>query len=201
MGPEVAALEGNGRAQAAQRRRVYLIDRDYQLREVNRGVLIFMVLIFIQIVLFIGVASLMRAGQLDRVSGPTVFVGIAFVVPMLMCVLYSWVTVRQTHRVAGAAFRLGQDIRRIVADPSFRFRLREGDYLQEIALELNRVMERIEARQAGLKRAADAAADLEAALQDLCADLAPEEVERVRACLGTLAQALTASRSGIVEEA
>ena len=57
---------------------------------------------------------------------------------MLLCVLYSWVTVRHTHRVAGAAFRLGQDIGHIVKDPSFRFRLREGDYLQTIAEEILR---------------------------------------------------------------
>ncbi len=170
------------------RRRIYLIDRDYQLQEVNRTVLMFMSLIFVQIVLFLCVGYLMRAGRLDDVTGPTVFVGVAFVVPMIMCILYSWITIRRTHRVAGAAYRLSQDIGKMTQDPAFRFRLRQGDYLQNIAGELNRVMERVETQQADLQSLAEILDDLHTHLEAIGESLPPSRRQTVQAHLGDLRQ-------------
>ncbi len=176
-------------------RRVYLIDREFQLREVNRGVIMFMGLIILQVALFIGVAYFMRIGKLDRVTGPTVFVGIAFAVPMLMCVLYSWITIRRSHRVAGAAFRLGRDIPNLVRDPSFRFSLRKDDYLQSLVVELNQVMERIESQQAQLITAIQLAEELTDELEPIQDKLSRSRKEVLEAHLKDLKQVLARAKT------
>jgi methyl-accepting chemotaxis protein len=64
---------------------------------------------------------------------------------------------RVSHRVEGAAYRLIKAIDRIGGgDLNFTVSLRKGDYLQEVAAELNRMMERLRAQRARDARADEA---------------------------------------------
>lgn len=68
------------------------------------------------------------------VAGMSLFV-------LLFCTLMGLLSVMMTHRVAGAAWRLQQWIRLVVSGDNQDVRLRKGDYLQDLAVDLNQFKE------------------------------------------------------------
>lgn len=138
--------------QTNQRKQLW-IDQTYQLQEVNRVILTFILLIGLQLAGFVLVAWARRQEYLNSSQAPVGYVIIAFAIPVLLCIIYCLRTIRSTHRIAGAAYRIQQDLQNVLCNPAFRFHLREGDYLQELMGGLNAVMEQQEKRSLSLDEA------------------------------------------------
>ncbi len=72
--------------------------------------------------------------------------------PMLICFaivvpFFAWDAMKFSHRVAGPIYRLQQTIRAVAADdPIRRVKLRNGDYLLEVADDVNDMLESLEER-------------------------------------------------------
>ncbi len=179
------------------RRRVYLIDQGYQMGEVNATLGVFIIMVILQAALFVAIGWLHLNYGLDKSTALVAFVAIAFAVPMLICMCYAWLTIRRTHRVAGAAFRLVQDINNLVTNPSFRFHLRDGDYLTEIASQLNLAMECLEARNTGLKEVAEYLDEAYLKIVKLEGNLSEEELEKLRLSLERATHSLGIAWHGI----
>ena len=125
------------------------------------------------------------------------FVTVAFAIPTIICVFYCSLTVRRTHRVAGAAFRLVQDIQNIINNPGFRFHLRKGDYLIEVVDELNRAMECLEARNTGLVAVAEHLDDVYMKIVQHKGKMTDDEIEELRLHLERATHSLTVARHGV----
>lgn len=180
---------------SARRRAVYLIDREYQLREVNRGITLFVILLLVQVGLYGIIGYLERKGVVGAHTAPLLYITAAFGIPIALCMIYSRLTIRHTHKVAGAAWRLHQDLPNLITNPAFRFRLRRGDYLGELMVGLNRVMEVQEARHAGLLTVQEQVEDLKKLLMPLHGKLTVAESETISECLGRLSGALEVARA------
>lgn len=185
------AVKGNG-----QRRTTMLVDRAYQLQELYHGVNQFILLIFLEMVLFCGIAYMLRYDILDEAGATMAFVGVAFAVPVLLSITYSLSVIRRTHRVAGAAYRLSVDLKNIITDPSFRFHLRKDDYLQQLAGELNGMMDQIEARQTAVQEAAEILLKIREGLGPVCGTLDQEDAKALRQQLDRIDNALQTARFG-----
>ncbi|MBN2712516.1 MAG: hypothetical protein JXR97_08825 [Planctomycetes bacterium] len=189
VSPANANAGSNG--ENSHRRSVFLIDRAYQINEINRSIGQFVLLIFAQIALFVLVAHFHRTGTLTDIQAPVAYVIIAFAVPSILCSLYSWRTIKHTHHVAGAAYRISQDVHNIIIDPKFRFHLREGDYLQNVALELNNVMEKVDAHNEALLKAAVEFETLQDAIDDVSGKLGESEAEKIRNAISALEKTMS----------
>lgn len=177
---------------AEARRSVYLIDPAYQLREVSRAVTQFVILIFVQVGLFFLIAYLETTGTLASKQAPLAYISVAFVIPILLCILYSLATIRHSHRVAGAAFRLAQDMRQVATDPTFRFRVRKDDYLQALVNELNQVMKTLASRQEAIQDMTCTVTSLQKTVEDISHLIASDKSDALREHLTALSRALAA---------
>ncbi len=194
----MATGDRNHEAEAASRafrRTVTLIDREYQLREVGWIIGIFIVLIVSQLGFFALIAFLNHQRWVDDLAAAILFTAVALAVPTLLGVFASWVTFRRTHRVAGAAYRLTQDMEKALHKPGFRFKLRKNDYLQELADELNRALDRYETREQSFDRAEACLRDARAWAKSVQGRLPPEQEQRHQELLQDLQTALAAARN------
>lgn len=179
-----------------EKRSILLVDREYQIEELSHGVNQFMAMLFVEMLLFAAIAYLLRTGSLNEGDAVIAAIAVAFAVPVALSVLYSVTIIRRTHRVAGAAYRLAVDVRNILSNPSFRFHLRTGDYLQTLADELNDIMEQVEARHQAVDDATDALSRVREGIGPLCDGLKSEEAEALREHLGRIDAALQTARFG-----
>jgi hypothetical protein len=182
-------------AHRAFRRTVMLVDREYQLREVGWIIGIFIVLIVSQLFLFGLLAYLRHHDVLGGLLAAVLFTAVALTVPTVLGVFASWVTFRRTHRVAGAAYRLTQDMEKALRRPGFRFKLRKNDYLQDLADELNRALDTYEAREGAMEAAESCLRDVRACAKSVLSHLPATEAGRLQAALEELQAALEEVRS------
>lgn len=149
--------------QARERRRILIVNRPVQRRIVAAVVLApTAALALTTVVVAYYCQRLVEEATLVDVALPSLS-------PLLwsvlgFCVVCSLVIVirglRFSHHVAGPAYRLCKSLERIRAgDTAFRVKLRDGDYLGEIADEMNRLLESMQAaaRTATSAGAGDAA--------------------------------------------
>lgn len=123
-------------------RRRFLIDPAFQWEEIRWNAGLTVLLLLLQVALAFVIGQHFLYGTLERETAFLLFLAILIGTPLFILVLRLAFSLRRSHRIAGACYRLLCDLRHFPADPSFRFHLREGDYLHPIATELNRVMER-----------------------------------------------------------
>lgn len=142
-------------AQPPYKRKIYLVDRAYQLRFVTR---LFMGVLGIAVA-----SSLIASGLLWRqlytpelgTSGPLVTglvaVSATLLVELLLAIpLIFFLGIRQSHRIVGPMKRMKATLEAIGrGDFSQRLVLRQGDTLEELAQAINKMAEALQQRQSG----------------------------------------------------
>ena len=178
--------------QMTPRRRVFVIDREYQWRYLSTWLIMTLgYVLIILVVLFVGLRitretstnpDSLTAQQLANL----LWYNGAFVI--LLTIFLGLLTVLLSHRVAGPAYRLTQSLKRMLkGDFGFQIKLRRKDYLQDVASHMNQLIFDMRARQETLV-AMDAEADR---LKDLIAaagasEEIKESVERLSAGLDSM---------------
>ena len=175
--PAPGSVAGQGAPAAApERRRSRVVDAPRQARMVLHLTALPMgVMLVAAIVMWILARNLFdeaEAGNADLPSlGPLVMTQFVFVV--IAGAIAVWQAWRHSHRVVGPAHRIASLLRRLRSgDTGFRVELRHGDELQEVADELNELIETLQQtawqRQAGARSvgapASTTPADSEAAV-------------------------------------
>ncbi|MDQ7779019.1 MAG: hypothetical protein RDV41_04845 [Planctomycetota bacterium] len=131
------------------RRRVYLIDREFQFKFLSTWLLMTLGFIVVIIaVMFVG-ARLVRelsseAAMLERLSEMLRYNAGAIVLITILLALY---TVFLSHRIAGPAYRIEKCLERMAAgDYYFTVTLRKNDYLTGVAEAVNTTVRKLAER-------------------------------------------------------
>lgn len=164
------------------RRRLYLIDRDFQFRFLTTWLLMTLGFIVIVIaILFVGLrlvkmlpgdeASAGEAITLEKLGNVLKYNAAAIILITILLALY---TVFLSHRIAGPAYRLAKCLDRIASgDYSFTVVLRKRDYLKGIADATNRLIQKLVEQQQLISEA-------RAEVEKLVASLGPSATEESR---------------------
>jgi methyl-accepting chemotaxis protein len=174
------------------RRKIFLIDREFQFRFLSTWLLMTLGFVVIIIaVLFVGLrlvkmlpgdaTSAGEAITLDKLGSVLKYNAAVIILITVLLALY---TIFLSHRIAGPAYRLQGCLNRIVAgDLSFTVVLRKKDYLKGIADSTNKLLQKLAERQRLIKDArADVVkllASLESAGTDEARSLARAALERL----------------------
>ncbi|MBI5365986.1 MAG: methyl-accepting chemotaxis protein [Planctomycetes bacterium] len=150
-------------AEMTPRRRVFIIDREYQWRYLSTWLIMTLAyVLIILVVLWVGL-QITRETSVDPESitvkklSDLLRYNAIFII--LLTFFMGLVTVLLSHRVAGPAYRFCKSLRRMIAgDYNFEVKLRKNDYLQDVATNLNALLARLRDREEKLKRL-DADAD------------------------------------------
>lgn len=185
--PETPAAGGG--SSPSCRRGNKIIDEEYQFGEVRRSIGFFLS-IMIAVVAAYSIGTLLQGNARYNPGGASGFpVGpdlLASIVGGIGVMIFIYDTVRRTHRIAGAAYRLRNDAPRMLRDPSFRFRLREGDYLTDLAATLNNVMDCVDAQERERKQAFEDLEELAAKLEEQRSNIDATERQKVFAAIRRL---------------
>lgn len=157
---------------AKQPRRKIVVDRRFQLQYLHIWLAVAVGLVVISVGFYF--LSKGVSGGLSRID-PTfvrLMIGMSVFV-ILFSLLMGLLSVVMTHRVAGAAWRLDQCIRRLSGgDLDVRITLRKGDYLHNLADSLNELRET-------MKRSREAARELLGLLEEAQASPDGEEGKKI----------------------
>lgn len=176
MPQEPGSIPSPGRGSISRRR--FLVDRHFQFQYVKLALYGGLGVIGVCLIYSLGVRFFMGEKAFDP-RMLRVMVALAIFV-VLFCAMIAAVTVRMTHRVAGAAFNLERSIDRIArGDYEDPIQLRQGDYLHNIAGALNDLRGTLKARRMDVIQIREALEGLREALPEnrhTTLDLACERV-------------------------
>jgi methyl-accepting chemotaxis protein len=147
----------------APRRRVFIIDREYQWRYLSTWLIMTIAyVLIILVVMYVGLRLNQQAFQqsearvLEQLSGMLKWNALFII---LLTIFLGLITLMLSHRVAGPAYRLTKSIKRVISgDFDFTVTLRKRDYLQDVAAGMNDLIDHLRAREEKLK-GLDAEAD------------------------------------------
>jgi hypothetical protein len=185
----------NQAAPGWSQRKVLLVDRAYQLGEVSRGIVVFLILALAQVGCFLIIGAMAKRGALGEAQAIVAVLGVSVLAPLALCALYIWLLVQGTHRVAGAAYRITMDIARMLDEPDVRFRLRKGDYLINVAYALNSVMERLQERSDKLAEAEGLLRKLQEQIRTGATDLPEATANALRQAVDALGTCIKQARA------
>ncbi len=138
------------------RRRIKIIDKEFQYRMITSWFLMtigFVLFILISIWFSLRIADVSINAQ-DLAKFMRILILLNGGAVILLAVLFFWFSVRESHRIAGPAYRLGISIRRMSeGDYNFRIALRKADYLKPVANALNTLLEDLENRKMQTQKA------------------------------------------------
>lgn len=137
-------------------RRIRIIDKEFQYKMITSWFLMtigFVLFILISIWFSLRIADVsINAQDLNRFMRILILLNGGAVI--LLAVLFFYYSVRESHKIAGPAYRLGISIRRMSeGDYNFRIALRKSDYLKPIANALNTLLEELEFRRSQTQEA------------------------------------------------
>lgn len=145
------------------RRHIFLIDREYQWRYLSTWLIMTLAyVLLILLVMYVGL-KITRETSANPDSITTVQLSKLLqynaVFVILLTIFLGLITVLLSHRVAGPAYRLVLSMRRILGgDYNFKVKLRKKDYLQDVAAQMNDLIDDLRMREEKLKEL-DAEAD------------------------------------------
>ncbi len=135
-----------------QKRRQYLVDRDYQLRFVTR---IFTIVLAIAVLSSLLSSALLWLNTYRVNPESSIYliaslaaVAITLLIELLVAIpIVLYVGIRQSHRVVGPMSRLKHTLEAIGrGDFSQRITLRQGDVLEDLATAINQMAESLQQR-------------------------------------------------------
>lgn len=145
---------------AEYKRTQTVIDTKFQMHYLTVWLVVTMAMIMFGATMVLGLR-----GRTTVPAGYTqVMICNAFLI-LFLSLLMGCYAVMHSHKVAGPAYRIRQSLKRLNADDyGFAVRLREGDYLQEIAVQMNELILRLKERQARVDRTREELAALRKSL-------------------------------------
>ncbi|MFN7181483.1 MAG: hypothetical protein ACK4NF_02245 [Planctomycetota bacterium] len=132
------------------KRRIRIIDKEFQYRMITSWFLMtigFVLFILISIWFSLRIADVtIETKNLATFMKALILLNGGAVI--VLAFLFFYYSVRESHRIAGPAYRLGISIRRMSeGDYNFRIALRKSDYLKPVANSLNTLLEDLEYRR------------------------------------------------------
>ncbi len=166
-----------------ERRRIILVDRRYQLRDLGMWTITALTFILVSVFFYFFLQRFYNyqpdKNVIKLMVGTLIFI-------LLFAILMGLNSILRGHRVAGAAYRIETCVKRALGgDYQFSVTLREGDYLVNVARVVNQLLVDLLERRHHSEEA-------RAVLEELLASgkLPPAESEKVKAVLERLNSAL-----------
>ncbi len=151
-------------------RRAKIIDKEFQYKLITSWFLMtigFVLFILISIWFSLRIADVsIEAADLARFMRILILLNGGAVIAL--AIIFFWYSVRESHKIAGPAYRLGISIRRMSeGDYNFRIALRKADYLKPIANSLNTLLEDLEFRRLQVQEAYEKSKNLSERINSL----------------------------------
>ena len=172
---------------ANERRRIIVVDRRYQLRDLAVWTVTAITFILAAVFFYYFLQRFYPDYQPDPRTLKLMVGTLVFI--FLFALLMGLNSILRSHRVAGAAYRIETSIKRArEGDYQFTVILREGDYLVEVARSLNEFLLDLTERKRD-------AVETRAALEELLASgkLGAAEAEKLKTALAFLTRSLRQS--------
>lgn len=178
------------------RRKQIVIDRTFQFQYMVIWVLTGIGVLVLGILAF-ALWKIFGGGRNPEFSGPIIKTAVGMgIFVLLFCALMGVLSVYLTHRVAGAAYRLEKTLRSVAeGDLTQEFQLRQNDYLQTLATELNTFVSNLRQQRDQL---AQVSKSLEKAIETLRSSgkLQEQELADLQAALAKLDSLSQPRRTG-----
>jgi methyl-accepting chemotaxis protein len=151
-------------------RRIRIIDKEFQYRMITSWFLMtigFVLFILISIWFSLKIADVSIEAK-DLAKFMKILIALNGVAVVILAVAFFYYSVRESHKIAGPAYRLGVSIRRMSeGDYNFRIALRKSDYLKPIANGLNVLLEDLEFRRTQVQEAYEKSKNLSERINSL----------------------------------